>query len=892
MAQITSKQSGNWSSPQTWSGPISTQDSVIINHNVVLDTNPTIAGLTINEGASLEFNNIMGLALQSSKNIVVYGLLKSTPSSQVTHTIRFIGVNESNYVGSGDILLDSDIGLWVLNNGVLNLNGTPKQSWTTAKGDILSGSTPLSVISSDGWKVGDRLMIVPTEQGASNFDEVSITSVTNNISYSPNISSHRTINNKWTAEIANLTRNIQIEGTPSGQAHVFIKSSKPQSISYVQFRYLGPRKNVAGDAAKELVVGRYALHFHHCEDGSRGTIVRGCVATQCNNHAFVPHGSHGITMRENVLYNNTETPLWYDMGHQTHNLLFDSNLVALVKYVPRAIQPEDGTPAFAAAGIILGMGDDNICINNVVVGVSGMPRTDFGGAYNWESGNEGIWKFQNNLAHHCTDGIRTWQNTSRIHIIEDYSSYYCVNGILHGAYVNVYKYNGGTHYASVITVHAGSDNTSRIRFENITMIGGGNSVGLTIEGSPVPGMLPVLVRNCTFVNCILQDIGGEQPHNVDVIQSNGQVKVTGAGETARVQPVSGTPTMITSSNITNILPFAPTLWGNGDGLKGEYFHSPNFTSPAFTRIDTVLNFQEWSGGGIHHLITDGALSVRWTGQILPQFSETYTFTVHCDLGGTGKLTVNGKQLIAANGTGTISLIAGQKYDIKLEFTSSQYAGVNLFWNSPSLDKFSKGGEYVPQSQTFSLTSTQPPVNQPPRANAGADVTLTLPNNSTILSGSGSDVDGTISAYKWDKISGPDFYIIQNPSAATTSVTGMAQGAYTFRLTVIDDKGGTGTDDVNIFVLPKPIPKPPVVSAPDVLKVISTPLQGSIQQGDAPISTMIWTQTEGPTQATITNASSLTPKIGNLKTGTYIFRFTVIDSSGQSAFDDATLTVTE
>ena len=39
-------------------------------------------------------------------------------------------------------------------------------------------------------------------------------------------------------------------------------------------------------------------------------------------------------------------------------------------------------------------------------------------------------------------------------------------------------------------------------------------------------------------------------------------------------------------------------------------------------------------------------------------------------------------------------------------------------------------------------------NQAPTANAGIDINLTLPNNSTTLSGSGSDIDGTIASYGW------------------------------------------------------------------------------------------------------------------------------------------------
>lgn len=887
---IISKQSGPWSNLSTWGGTLpSSADSVTVNHDVTVDTNPTVSGIVINEGASLTLSQALNVTLQSSKNIAVYGRLTSTPTSAATHTIRFINVDESKFVGGGETILDSDVGLWVLNNGSIVLKGKDKQAWTNATGSIASGSTKLTVNSADGWEIGDRIFITPTERGSSNFDEANIIGVDGNtIALSTSTSSHAKQNNMWTAEVGNLTRNVRIEGTPTGSSHVFIKSTKPSVVQFVQFKYLGPRKNVAGDTAKELVVGRYALHFHHCDDATRGMEVEGCVATLCNNHAFVPHGSHGMMWCDNIAYNVTETPYWYDMGHSTHDLIYEENLTALVKFVSRAIQPEDGTPAFAAAGMILGMGDGNQCINNVVCGVSGLERVDFGGAYNWEANNEGIWFFKNNLAHHCTDGIRTWQNTSRIHIIENYSSYHCTNGIFHGAYANVYKYIGGTHYGSPITVHAGSDNSARVRFENLTLIGAGNTSGLTIEGSPVPGLLPVLVRNCTFTNCILQDIGGEELHHVDVIQSTGQVKVTGPGEIARVQPSSGNPTKVTSAGTTTIAPFAPTLWGTGDGLLGEYFHNVNFTSPAFTRVDPVLNFQEWSNGGVHHLITDGAMSVRWTGQIQPQFSETYTFTLHCDTGGTGKLIVNGKTLISANGSGSIALIAGQKYDIKIEFSSTRYAGVNLFWTSPSIEKFSKGGEYIPQSQSYSAPS-QPPVNIPPTANAGADKTITLPTDVVRLSGSGTDIDGQIVKYEW---TWPTGVSITDPNAAQTDVLFSSAGLYTFTLKVTDDKGATGFDSVQITVLPKPVLKPPIVTAPDSSKVISTTINSTITPGDGTITTIIWTQTEGPTIADIKSPTQASTLVGNLKKGAYVFKVTVMDSNGLSASDDCILTVSE
>src|SRR6185295_123778 len=68
-------------------------------------------------------------------------------------------------------------------------------------------------------------------------------------------------------------------------------------------------------------------------------------------------------------------------------------------------------------------------------------------------------------------------------------------------------------------------------------------------------------------------------------------------------------------------------------------------------------------------------------------------------------------------------------------------------------------------------------NSAPVAKAGADITITLPTSSVTLNGSAStDSDGSISSYKWAKISGPAA-TITTASAASTTVTGLVQGSY-------------------------------------------------------------------------------------------------------------------
>lgn len=103
--------------------------------------------------------------------------------------------------------------------------------------------------------------------------------------------------------------------------------------------------------------------------------------------------------------------------------------------------------------------------------------------------------------------------------------------------------------------------------------------------------------------------------------------------------------------------------------------------------------------------------------------------------------------------------------------------------------------------TVSVTvnaAPQAPVNKAPVANAGADKSISLPQSSVVLSGSGTDVDGSIVAYRWVKISGSNCTI--SPSnAAQTTIGGLSQGTYTFELMVTDNQGATGRDTVVVKV---------------------------------------------------------------------------------------------
>ena len=91
------------------------------------------------------------------------------------------------------------------------------------------------------------------------------------------------------------------------------------------------------------------------------------------------------------------------------------------------------------------------------------------------------------------------------------------------------------------------------------------------------------------------------------------------------------------------------------------------------------------------------------------------------------------------------------------------------------------------------------VNIPPIANAGPDQTITLPTDSTTLTGKGMDADGSINKVYWKEISGPAISSISIADSAITNVRNLTGGTYVFEFSVTDNNGATAKDTLVVTV---------------------------------------------------------------------------------------------
>ncbi|MFM9279805.1 PA14 domain-containing protein [Paenibacillus jiagnxiensis] len=136
---------------------------------------------------------------------------------------------------------------------------------------------------------------------------------------------------------------------------------------------------------------------------------------------------------------------------------------------------------------------------------------------------------------------------------------------------------------------------------------------------------------------------------------------------------------------------------NDQGLLAEYYTNSGgdfaFGPYKSTRIDSQVYFKDLEGTMSTWAGQNDNVNIRWTGQIVPEYSEAYTFSMIGDNG--FRLYIDGQLAIdhwkndwdVEYSSSPITLEAGRKYDIKIEYFED-YGGSNLYlrWESPSVPK--------------------------------------------------------------------------------------------------------------------------------------------------------------------------------------------------------------
>lgn len=292
--------------------------------------------------------------------------------------------------------------------GVMHALGKQKTAWCRWGDPVI------------GWEVGDRLAIAPMAMGNYVPVEALWTGDWNTLVRplgSPNVS---LLDGRIARpEVVNLSQTLTIQNVTRIMFHESEGIENIQILKWLRVLNSG----VAGK------LGFYAIHFHLLGESARGSIVEEVVVEGPKFRSFVPHGSHGITIRGSVAYNSEKEALWWDEPSARGNTDHESN-DTLTDRLFALSSTQSGT----AIGLPPGL--NNRCIDSAAAGGNKL------GLF-WMHQGRNVWELERFIAHNLTSdqgSIRAWQNDGELHQSNDLTIFNSVYGLLHGAYNNQFQW--------------------------------------------------------------------------------------------------------------------------------------------------------------------------------------------------------------------------------------------------------------------------------------------------------------------------------------------------------------------------------------------------------------------------------------------------------------------
>ena len=253
------------------------------------------------------------------------------------------------------------------------------------------------------------------------------------------------------------------------------------------------------------------------------------------------------------------------------------------------------------------------------------------------------------------------------------------------------------------------------------------------------------------------------------------------------------------------------------------------------------------------------------------------------------------------GTGVPVTLTGANTQQPFFFAETLAGGIGDVTHVFTLTVTDSGGDIAIDEVTITVAANVFPV-----ADAGPNRTVKSGTTVT-LEGSGSDRDGTVEAYMWERDggNGNTAIALDNPNIARPSFTtetlqpGAKDVTYVFSLTVRNSKGTISLSDQVTITATSPFLPLSANAGSDrsAMPHIPVVLDGSNSSFDprTPIVSWNWTRIGGNGRNESLSAAntaqpiftSLTAIPGNVN---YIYRLTVTDINGATAFDDVTITL--
>lgn len=367
--------------------------------------------------------------------------------------------------------------------GIAQLAGKVKSGWVR-RGQPVSN-----------WQSGDRLVVAPMVEGLylpslTSWGGSWESTVWPDTSPDFELPDGRIIG----AEVGNLDRSIRFNKLRRFHLH---DGAGPQSLKHLAIV----------DSGTAGVLGDYPLHFHLNGESSRGSHIDGVVVERGKNHAFVPHGSHGIFCTDTIAYDIIGDAYWWDFPPERERKadprdpINDSNDMLWQHALAILVHPTSSR----TGGLVLGAGLRVGCPDSAATCVQGVdgPASQRAGAVWPENAGLSSWDTRGLVCHNNVNGgVFVWQNAREFeNHVEDCIGFF--NGradIDHGSYMNRYQYRRFVLGPAGFLLHAKSAIEGPLALED------GISAGpLIITKHNSSHMDPTYVRRCRFPKIIYRE---------------------------------------------------------------------------------------------------------------------------------------------------------------------------------------------------------------------------------------------------------------------------------------------------------------------------------------------------------------------------------------------------
>ena len=255
---------------------------------------------------------------------------------------------------------------FLVNLGELSVSGYEKTNHTRLSRTAYSGTDIIQVAESNGWEIGDVLVISSTRPTNTESELVKISEINEssvridrNLLYKHYGGSRKTLtsedgNNSWqfneSAVVINTSRNIKIvseDGVDFVGGHTMSSKSGSTRLFSVELENMGQAMLQGGSI--NPILGRYPIHYHELGD-TKSQIVRGLSLKNTNNRCVSIHNTNSVIVDNNVCYRHVGHGFFLEDGTESLNTISNNVSMKAMKVSGLPILETDNRDSLISKG--------------------------------------------------------------------------------------------------------------------------------------------------------------------------------------------------------------------------------------------------------------------------------------------------------------------------------------------------------------------------------------------------------------------------------------------------------------------------------------------------------------------------------------------------------------